>query len=89
MKFTHFSFNLDGCPCVKDVAEAYFPQYNYSRTAISVFRKKIASSPELLKELLEAEYNAQEKHLTPKQMIIIARHWGEPGDLKVFLHITD
>ncbi|WP_455593150.1 DUF4248 domain-containing protein [Bacteroides sp.] len=89
MKSTNFSFNLDGCPCVKDVAEAYFPQYKYSRTAIMAFRKKIATTPELLKELLEAEYNEKEKHLTPKQMIAIATHWGKPGDLRVFLHIID
>lgn len=83
------SYKWDGCPLVKEVAESYFPQYEYSRTAISAFKRKIAASPKMLQELLEAEYCATEKHLTPKQMIIITTHWGKPGDLRLFLHLID
>ncbi|MBC8594292.1 DUF4248 domain-containing protein [Oscillospiraceae bacterium N12] len=78
------TLNLDGCPCVKDVAIAYFPQYHDPRTAVAAFRKKIATTPQLWKELLDAEYNPNEKHLTAAQLIIIVEHWKMPDELAKF-----
>lgn len=78
------SFQWVGCPCVKDVAMAYFPQYVYVRTAVAVFRSKIASSTVLLEELLAVGYDDKDKHLTTPQMIVLVRHWGMPEDLKAF-----
>lgn len=89
MKSKDLPFKWDGCPCVKDVAEAYFPQYAYSRTTVAALRRKIATTSALMEEMLREEYNPQEKHFTPKQMIVLAKHLGKPGDLRVFLHEID
>lgn len=81
---TDFFKHWQGCPSVSDVARDYFPNYTRSDRAVKQFRLKIANSPLLLKELLEAEYNPKDKFLTPAQMEIIIRHWKSPKNI-IFL----
>lgn len=68
-----------GCPSVVDVAKAYFPDYIRSDRAVKQFRLQIESSPKMLCEMLEKDYDPQGKFLTPAQMEIIISHWKLPG----------
>lgn len=78
MKEKNYDWMLSGCHPVSEVAQAYL-QSDYNSSAARALRRRIKDFPKLHAELLEAEYTESSPILTPIQIAILIRHWGEPG----------
>ena len=61
----------------KELALRYYPDDTPQR-ASDKLREQIATSPNLLDDLMKAGYRKEQKTLTPKQIRIIYDHLGEP-----------
>lgn len=82
MKAQNYDWLLEGCHPVSEVAKAYSPS-EYSSSATRAFRRSLKQFPKLYAELLEAEYTDSTPVMTPKQVAILVRHWGPPGQARI------
>lgn len=78
MRDINYDFILTGCHPFSTIAACYFPSVYISSSSRSL-RRYIRSHQALLTDMLAAEYDEQDKTLTPTQIAIIVEHMGMPG----------
>lgn len=85
MNSENYDWLLVGCHNITAVANAYFPNYACSNSAVKAMRTTLKEHSLLMQELVDAGYTAKTTHLTPIQSSAIVRHWGLPSAVELMI----